>query len=158
MFWRATCPVKTYRQLLADLGIADDVKNDPRWTNAADVLGGSSKYGWEVKDVWESGLASRTTDEAMDFFESYGMTAFPVNDYPRLFADPQVESIKMVQTLTHPTVGAYRSLGSPWLFADTPAASQGPAPLLGQHTDEALSAAGYPADAIRSLRETGVIR
>ena len=152
----ASTPEK-YRQLLADLGIADDVKDDPRWANAADVLGGSSKYGWELKDTWERGLANRTTQEAMDFFESYGMTAFPVNNYPSLFADPQVESIKMVQTLEHPTAGTYRTLGSPWLFSSTPAAIQCPAPLLGQHTDEVLTEVGYHAPDIARLRAAGAI-
>ena len=94
----------------------------------------------------------------MDFFESYGMTAFPVNDYPSLFADPQVESIKMVQTLTHPTVGAYRTLGSPWLFVETPAASQGPSPLLGQHTDEVLREAGYSPTEIAGFRAAGAVK
>jgi len=153
----ASSPEK-YHELLEELGIADEVKDDPRWKNAADVLGGASAYGWQVKDTWARGLATRTTEEALEFFEAHGMVAFPVNDYPMLFADPQVESISMVQEVRHPTVGTYRTLGSPWLFADTPAALQGPAPLLGQHTDDVLREAGYSATEIAGLRAAGAIR
>ena len=77
-----------YQALLDDLGIADDVKDDPRWAEPGDIIGGSSMHGWEVKDVWERGLKDRTTQETIDLFESHGMSAFPVNDYEMLFADP----------------------------------------------------------------------
>ena len=147
-----------YQALLEELGIADDVKDDPRWAEPGGIIGGSSMHGWEVKDVWERGLKDRTTQETIDLFESHGMSAFPVNDYEMLFADPQVHEINMVQELTHPTAGTYRTLGSPWLFADTPAAIQGPAPMLGEHTDAVLADAGYSAGEIDGLRQTGVVR
>lgn len=147
-----------FDSLLAELGIAEEVRDDPRWANAGvNVMGGSSAYGWQVKDVWERGLQHRTTEEAVELLESRGMSAFPVNNYEMLFADPQVHEIKMVQELTHPTAGAYRTLGSPWLFEDTPAAIQCTAPMLGQHTDELLTEAGYRSAEIAALRTIGVI-
>jgi len=80
-----------------------------------------------------------------------------VNNYETLFADPQVHEIKMVQELTHPTAGTYRTLGSPWLFEDTPAAIQCTAPLLGQHTDEVLGEIGIAGAEIARLRAGGVV-
>ena len=59
----------------------------------ADVLGPSSAFGWQVKDTWDRALADRTTDEAVEFFESRGLSAFPVNNYETLFADPQVQHL-----------------------------------------------------------------
>ncbi len=146
-----------YQALLTELGIAEEASADPRWENPADVIGGSSLYGWQVKGVWERGLMERTTEEVIELFESYGMVAFPVNDYEMLTAQPQLAEIKMLQELTHPTVGSYTTLGSPWLFAETPAAIQGPAPLLGQHADELLSELGYATTEIERLRATAVV-
>ena len=146
-----------FQALIEELGIADDVRDDPRWEDPGNAIGGSSMYGWQVKDVWERGLKDRTTQDAIELFESHGMNAFPVNDYEMLIANPQVREINMLQELEHPTAGTYSTLGSPWLFADTPAAIQGPAPLLGQHTDEVLSTAGYGAPEIAQLREAVVV-
>jgi crotonobetainyl-CoA:carnitine CoA-transferase CaiB-like acyl-CoA transferase len=42
-------------------------------------------------------------------------------------------------------------------LAHTPPAIQRPAPLLGQHTDEVLSEAGYGAPEIAQLREAVVV-
>ena len=149
---------ETYQELLTELGIYDEVKDDPRWGRAgADVLGPSSAYGWQVKDTWNRALADKSTEETVEFFESRGLSAFPVNTYEMLFADPQVREIKMVQELTHPTAGTYRTLGSPWLFEDTPAAIQCPAPLLGQHTDEVLGELGITAAEIARLRSSSIV-
>ena len=145
--------------LLKDLGIPESVKEDPRWANnGAGIVGSASRYGWEVVDVWEKALEDKTNAQVMEILESYGLNGFPVNDYEALVADPQVNEIKMVQELTHPTAGTYRTLGSPWLFADTPAAIQGAAPMLGEHTDEVLAEAGYSAEDIDGFRKEGVIR
>src|SRR5262249_20330568 len=57
---------EAFAALLNDLGIADEVKDDPRWANAgADVIGGGSPHGWRVKDVWERGLRDKTTEQVI---------------------------------------------------------------------------------------------
>ena len=157
--WRGLTP-DAYATLLSELGIAADVKGDPRWASGGSVLGGATLYGWQtdVKDMWERGLKERTTAEVIELMESHGLNGFVINtDYEMLFADPQVDEIKMVQEVTHPVAGTHRTLGSPWLFADTPAAIQSPAPLLGEHSNEVLGEAGYSAPEIAQLREAGVI-
>ncbi|MEX2446663.1 MAG: CoA transferase [Dehalococcoidia bacterium] len=148
-----------FDDLLTTLGIPLSVKDDPKWAGAgSNVLSGGSRYGWEYTHVWEEAFKDRTTDEVISIFEQHGLNGFPVNDYEALTAEPQLDEIGMLQTLTHPEIGEYQTLGVPWLFKDTPASVRTPAPTLGQHTDEVLAEAGLGADAVRSLREAGVTR
>jgi crotonobetainyl-CoA:carnitine CoA-transferase CaiB-like acyl-CoA transferase len=69
-----------------------------------------------------------------------GVAVAPVNDLAQAFADPQVVHSGQVVTVTHPTAGAIPLVGPAALFSQTPAEVRLPPPLLGQHTDEVLSA------------------
>jgi formyl-CoA transferase len=48
-------------------------------------------------------------------------------------------------------------VGIPLTLSETPGHVQGPAPELGQHTEETLLALGYDWDRISTLRDKGVI-
>ena len=51
-----------------------------------------------------------------------------------------------------------RLLGVPIKLSETPGdAGQRPGPALGEHTAEVLGAAGYSADAIAALEESGAV-
>ena len=144
--------------LLHDLGIPESVKEDPRWANnGAGVIGGPSRFGWEVIDVWEQALKDKTSAEVIEILDAHGLNGFPVNSYEELFADPQVGEIGMEQEVTHPEIGAYRTLGAPWIFAESPAAIREPAPMQGEHTDAVLVEAGYSQGDIDGLRQAGVV-
>ena len=49
------------------------------------------------------------------------------------------------------------TVAGPISIADQPQRRPGPAPRVGQHTDEVLRAAGYDADAIRELRARNIV-
>jgi len=57
----------------------------------------------------------------------------------------------------HPGHGLVRMLGFPIKLAATPCQVRRPAPVLGEHTDEILSALGYDAAAREGLRVQGVV-
>jgi crotonobetainyl-CoA:carnitine CoA-transferase CaiB-like acyl-CoA transferase len=59
-----------------------------------------------------------------------------------MHADPQAILRGMVPTLEHPTEGLVQTIGLPVKFTQTPGGVQGPAPTLGQHTDEVLAEYG----------------
>jgi formyl-CoA transferase len=50
-----------------------------------------------------------------------------------------------------------RIVRSPVGFSATPAAVQGPAPELGQHTEEVLLEAGYDWEHIARLKDAGIL-
>jgi crotonobetainyl-CoA:carnitine CoA-transferase CaiB-like acyl-CoA transferase len=50
-----------------------------------------------------------------------------------------------------------RVVGAPFGLRDTPAVLRRPAPKAGEHTDEILREAGYAAEAIARLHESGAV-
>ena len=81
----------------------------------------------------------------------------PINDYAQVFADPQVRAREMVVETEHPTLGHLRTLGSPIKLSATPPDVSRRAPMLGEHTNEILAAAGFTAAEIAAMRGTGAI-
>ena len=57
----------------------------------------------------------------------------------------------------HPTEGKIVQIGMPAKFSDTPARFRGPAPQLGENTDNVLSGLGYSTKEISNLKKQGVI-
>ncbi len=63
-----------------------------------------------------------------------------------------------IVSVTHPTAGAMRMVGSPIRLHDSPGEPAMPAPRLGEHTGEILEKLlGYSAQAIAELRVTGAV-
>ena len=79
----------------------------------------------------------------------------------RQFTDlttPQAMAREMTIDVDHPTLGRLRTLGTPIKMSRTPLNPRRRAPLLGEHTDAVLSAAGYDDNEIEQLRYSGAIR
>jgi len=69
-----------------------------------------------------------------------------------------VRARDMVVEVDHPTLGRVQALGTPIKMSATPADARQRAPLLGEHTDEVLAAAGYSAADIARLHREQVIK
>jgi len=84
--------------------------------------------------------------------DGLGLRSAPVQAYAEVAADPQVwANDYLVETGDGPVVG------TPVRFSETPAAVGGPAPELGQHTEEVLLEHGYTWEDIAVLRDGGAI-
>ncbi|MHB1420024.1 MAG: CaiB/BaiF CoA transferase family protein [Bacillota bacterium] len=81
----------------------------------------------------------------------------PVLNMEEAFIDPQVMHRGMVVESEHPVAGKIRQMGSPLKLSETPAQLNTPAPELGEHNTDILSALGYSSEQIKKLREAGVI-
>lgn len=106
--------------------------------------------------VIEEALSTKTTAEWMEAMEKADLWAAPVNTFPEAFRDPQVLHNDMVLTVDSP-IGPLKMPGFPYKLSKTPAQLRLPPPLLGQHTEEILRAAGYSAAEIQTFREAEVI-
>lgn len=78
--------------------------------------------------------------EWMAMFESQGLPCGPVNKFSNILNDPHLHEREMVLEKDHPTLGKLKMLGTPVKFSRTPTRIATLPPLLGQHTEEILSA------------------
>jgi crotonobetainyl-CoA:carnitine CoA-transferase CaiB-like acyl-CoA transferase len=63
----------------------------------------------------------------------------------------------MFAEVEHPGLGTFETLAAPFTMSRSEVAVRGPAPTIGQHTDEILGRLGIAADRVEALRESGVI-
>jgi alpha-methylacyl-CoA racemase len=101
----------------------------------------------------------RTREQWRAFASEHDCCLEPVLGLDEALDSELVAAREMVVELAQP--GAQRPvklLGVPIKLSRTPGdASRAPGPALGQHTDEVLAAAGFAADQIAALHESGAI-
>ncbi len=119
--------------------------------------------GWEVdgpKLVTETEalFLTKKTEEWGKIFEKHGVPAGPLLFIEELFGHPQTLENGLEVEIDHPMLGHMRMVGPPFQMSVSKLAPQGPSPMLGQHTDEALTEAGYSEEEIAKMRESGAIR
>lgn len=110
---------------------------DPRYA-AAPLLDDEPRE--EMREFILDKMQERTLDEWMRHFID---VAGDVAAEPFMTSVEALDHLQMIhngasQTVQDPTVGEMRQLGPLFKTENFPPAIQGPAPLLGQHTDEAL--------------------
>ena len=142
-----------YRKFV-EAGARPDLASDPRFaTNPLRV---------QQRDVLvpllEQMVALRTRDEWIAMLEAVGVPCGPINDIGEVFANPQVQARGIAMDMPHPSAGKVTLVRSPLRLSATPAATDLPPPLLGQHTDEVLrDVLGRSDDDIAALRKRGVL-
>ncbi|MEP4264630.1 MAG: CoA transferase [Parasphingorhabdus sp.] len=114
--------------------------NRTRMENRADLAAALAPY-----------FKPETTQHWLEALEAAGVPAGPVLSIDEMHADPQTIARDMVPEVDHPVAGTVKTIGAPVKFHGTPAGVKRPAPLLGEHTEEVLSEAGFSADEIRAV-------
>ncbi len=140
-FWPALC---------AKLG-RREWSEDARFRRFADRL----QHRELLTGLLDAELERRTTGEWLAHFAGE-VPAAPIYDLAQALENPFVTEHGRLQTLAHPTEGAYRMVAPPVRSPGDEAPAR-PAPALGEHTDTLLGELGYDAARIRALREAGVI-
>jgi alpha-methylacyl-CoA racemase len=115
--------------------------------------------GSETHRAVEEIFAQRTRSEWQAFASDHDCCLEPVLELDEALDSELVRAREMVTTLVQPGADReVRLLGVPIKLSRTPGdPARGPGPVLGEHTDEVLRAAGFDEQEIESLRESGVV-
>ena len=82
----------------------------------------------------------------------------PINDSASAVQDPQVRATGAFETIHHPTAGEFETVAAPFRMPlNDEVGVRGPAPDVGEHTDEILADIGLSPDQIRQLHERGIV-
>jgi CoA:oxalate CoA-transferase len=99
--------------------------------------------------------AKRPRHEWLERLVAEEVPCGPVYEYAEVAADPQFWENGYLAEVEHPHFPGHRAVGVPVTLSETPGGVQGPAPELGQHTEEVLLELGYSWDEIERLHDLG---
>ena len=122
-----------WQRLCASLGLGGLAGDERFRTNAGRV----TNYEW-LRATLAGVFHTHQLDPLVIKLRQDGVPCGAVRSIDEVVADPQIVARAMVETVTHPLLGALRMLGIPTKLSDTPGAVRLPPPLLGEHTRRVL--------------------
>jgi crotonobetainyl-CoA:carnitine CoA-transferase CaiB-like acyl-CoA transferase len=85
-------------------------------------------------------LLKKDRAEWIEELTKVGITAGPINTFDKTLEDRQAVAREVIWNVEHPTIGNLPLIANALQYMSrTPAAPQGPPPLLGEHTREVLA-------------------
>ena len=167
---RMTAPYQAFR--CADGYITIGAANDRNFGKLATVLGHPEwtsdprfvkdhlrvQHRDELAASIEAVTATAARDAWIERLDEAGIPCGAILDYEDALTTPQAIAREMTVDVDHPTLGRLRTLGTPIKMSATPLNPRRRGPMLGEHTDEVLAAAGYSGNEIEQLRYAGVVQ
>jgi CoA:oxalate CoA-transferase len=113
----------------------------------------------KIKPILDEITIQKTTEEWLKIFESAGVPASAINTVDKLFSDPQVKARKMILETEQPGMGKIYVAGNPIKLSTlTEEVVTGPAPKIGEHTEEILrSFLNYDDARIKELKKQEIV-
>ncbi|MFC3678443.1 CaiB/BaiF CoA transferase family protein [Ferrovibrio xuzhouensis] len=110
-----------------------------------------------LNDAISEQTKGKSSADWMKIFAAAGVPSGPIYAVDEVFADPQVQHLKLAQPVMHPDLGEIHLVGQPIIMSRSKSAIETPTPAKGQHTDEILMELGYDKAAIEQLKGGGVV-
>jgi crotonobetainyl-CoA:carnitine CoA-transferase CaiB-like acyl-CoA transferase len=129
-----------------------ELKEDPRFAHNPDRVA----HRDELERLLNERLGQYPCSVWIERLDKAGIPCSPVQKVSRVYHDPQVEALEMLQKVPHPRIPELRIPRLPVRLSETPAQIHSPAPLLGQHTRQILEEIGE-AHRIEELLAKGVV-
>ncbi len=142
-WWEPFCKAAGLDELLDDDRF-DSIRS--RFQNMQDLI-----------DILDARFATKTMAEWGKIMDDNGLIWGPAASLTELASDPQAEAVGLFPEIEHPESGTFRTVATPISIADTAITPRGPAPTIGQHTDDILGELGLDPAVIESLRSAGSI-
>ena len=132
---------------------AEDLMTDERYSTGAARS--------ENRDTLNTEINRRTKkrDSAtwIEFFNETGVPAGEINSIDQVFADPQVQHLKMSESVHSETIGNLNLVAQAVKLNRTPGTIALAPPERGEHTDEILQGLGYSPDDIAEMHERNIV-
>jgi len=110
-----------------------------------------------LNELIATALRARTSRKWFELMVAEGIPCGPVYSIKDVFADPQVQELRIKRSVSHPRLGEIDLIAQPCEITGFDRAIRSSTPELGEHSDEILQSLGYDADAIEKLRVARVI-
>jgi len=130
-----------------------DIAVDPRFADHATRL----QHRDELMAACEKKLAAKTSAEWVEILNAAGLPCGPIYSMDEVFADPQVEHLRMTEVVEHPVDGELELLRLPLTFSETQARIRSAAPVPGSDTRAVLTEYGFDAGEIDALERSGAV-
>ncbi len=138
--------------MLRCVGLAD-LLSDPRFATPESRL----EHGLDLVARMRDSIAKKSSDEWLAVFRDGSVPAALMGTLDDLMTDPQLAVNGMTITTKTAVSEATRLINHPVNVRDAVRRPIGPAPDLGEHTDDVLAELGLSATQIRDLRTRGVV-
>lgn len=149
-FCMATRGPRDFPAVMAAIGRADLI-DDPRCvlpiTDLAVVR--------EIRAVLDAKFATLTLAEALALIQAVDVICAPMATLDDVVADPTAHAAGCFVETPDGWGGSFKAPAAPVRFPATPTGPAGPAPKLGQHTQDVLREAGFSDEAVKALFASG---
>ena len=144
---------KFWQGVTAAFGV-EEMRDDPRF---ADRMTRIANY-LDMTAAFKKAARTQPRDYWTPRLEANDVPYAPINTLNDVFEDPQVKHLGTFFETEHPTEGK-QTFSRRAVYVDGARDDQAlkAPPTLGEHTDEVLGELGYDADAVKGLRERGVV-
>ena len=131
----------------------EELEHDPRYAS----MQSRNQNREELITLLDGVFAQRTLAEWSGPLDEQGCIWAPAQTLREVIDDPQVRERGAFTTIDHPVAGKMELVDTPVKFGSADVGVKGPAPELGQHTEEILLQADYTWDDIVRMRDEGMI-
>ncbi len=136
-----------------------DVLGHPEWVDDARFADQGSRVANRdaLAEAIDAVTRGRTAADWVETLSAAEIPCGPIHTMDQVFADPQVKHLGMAEAVEHPRLGSFDVVAQPIRMSRSSGGVRGPAPDLGEQTEDILREFGFDARAIADLRAAKVV-
>jgi len=142
-YWPRLCEAIGLQEIITDARFVD---SKARYRNMAELI-----------EIFDTALAAKSRDEWGKIFDAANLIWGPVMGLHEVPQDDHAQELGMFPTIEHPQLGTYTAVNIPMRFATADVKPQGPAPQIGEHSEQILRDFGIGDAAIAALKNAGIV-